>query len=41
MEFEFDINQIVPYNVTKYTGNLKIVHPKNMPEEQWHSQLDW
>ena len=41
MEFDFDINQIIPYIVTRYDGNLKILHPKNLPEDQWQKQLDW
>jgi hypothetical protein len=41
MNFDFDLNQIVPYSITQFDNNLKIVHPHNLPSEEWAPQLDW
>ncbi len=41
MNFDFDLNQIVPYCITQFDNNFKIIHPSNLPSEEWADQLDW
>lgn len=38
MNFDFDINTLVPYTVTKFDPSLRIVHPKG---DESQNQLDW
>ena len=40
MNFEFNLNYIIPYKITKYNSDLRLIHPKNVCEEEMASQLN-
>ncbi len=40
MNFDFDINLIIPYKITKYNSDLRIIHPTNISEDEMASQLN-
>jgi hypothetical protein len=39
MNFDFDINTLIPYEITKYYSDLRIHHPPFISFEQQASQL--
>lgn len=40
MKFDFDINLIIPYKITKYSSDLRIIHPSNLAEDERAPQLN-
>ncbi len=40
MNFGFDLNTIIPYEVTKYNSDLKIIHPSELAQNEYALQLN-
>ena len=40
MEFDFDLNLVIPYAITKYNSDLRIIHPNDIEEEERANQLN-
>lgn len=40
MNFGFDLNTIIPYEITKYNSDLRIIHPPELSQDEYASQLN-
>ena len=40
MRFDFDLNLIIPYAITKYNSDLRIIHPNDLQDDERAHQLN-
>jgi hypothetical protein len=40
MNFGFDLNPIIPYEITKFNSNLRIIHSQNLNQDEYSPQLN-
>ena len=40
MNFGFDLNLIIPYEITKFNSDLRIIHPRDFSLDEYASQLN-